>query len=90
MCDKVNLLYRRKLTEHCKPAILEKIKIIKKKKEEYLYQPIAYRCLVMGARPTKNNRVAWLSCVAGHRHMSKPWKAQPRQGTPQIYTLNTC
>ena len=28
MCDWVTLLYSRKLTEHCKPAIMEKIKII--------------------------------------------------------------
>ena len=33
MCDWVTLLYRRKLTEHCKPAIMEKIQIIKKKKK---------------------------------------------------------
>ena len=32
MCDWVMLLYSRKLTEHCKPAMMEKIKIIKKKK----------------------------------------------------------
>ena len=30
MCDCVTLLYNRKLTEHCKPTIMEKIKIIKK------------------------------------------------------------
>ena len=28
------MLYSRKLTEHCKPAIREKIKIIKKKKKK--------------------------------------------------------
>ena len=28
MCDWVTLLYTQKLTEHCKPAIMEKIKII--------------------------------------------------------------
>ena len=32
MCDWVTLLYSRKLTEYCKPAILEKIKIINKRK----------------------------------------------------------
>uniref|UniRef100_A0A4X1TZ52 Uncharacterized protein n=1 Tax=Sus scrofa TaxID=9823 RepID=A0A4X1TZ52_PIG len=32
MCDWVTLLYSRKLTEHCKPAIMEKIKIIFLKK----------------------------------------------------------
>ena len=32
MCDWVTLLYSRKLTEHGKPAIREKIKIIIKKK----------------------------------------------------------
>ena len=30
MCDWVILLYSRILTEHCKPAIMEKIKIVKK------------------------------------------------------------
>ena len=28
MCDWVTLLYGRKLTDHCKPTIIEKIKII--------------------------------------------------------------
>ena len=39
MCDWVSLLYSRKLTEHCKPALIEKIKIIKKNKklEEEVY-----------------------------------------------------
>ena len=31
MCDWVTLLYSRILTEHCKPIIMEKIKIIIKK-----------------------------------------------------------
>ena len=30
----VTLLYSRKLTEHCKPAIMEKIKVIKIKKKK--------------------------------------------------------
>ena len=34
MCDWVTLLYSRKLTEHCKPAIMEKIKI---KNKKYIY-----------------------------------------------------
>ena len=34
MRDWVILLYSRKLTEHCKPAIMEKIKIIFKKRLE--------------------------------------------------------
>ena len=33
MCDWVTLLYSRKLTVHCKPNIVEKIKIIKKLKK---------------------------------------------------------
>ena len=33
MCDQVTLLYSRKFTEHCKPAIMEKIKIIIKFKK---------------------------------------------------------
>ena len=31
ICDCITLLYGRKLAEHCKPAIMEKIKIIKNK-----------------------------------------------------------
>ena len=30
MCDRVTLLYSGKMTEHCKPAKMEKIKIILK------------------------------------------------------------
>ena len=37
MCDWVILLYSRKVTEHCKPTISEKIKIIKKKKKRKRY-----------------------------------------------------
>ena len=33
MCDWVTL-YSRKLIEHCKPAIMEKIEIVKKKKNQ--------------------------------------------------------
>ena len=36
MCNWVILLYSRKLTEHCKPAIMEKIKIIKKNAPDLL------------------------------------------------------
>ena len=35
MCDWLTLLCSRKLAEHCKPAIMEKIKIITKEKKEY-------------------------------------------------------
>ena len=34
MCDWVTVLYSRKLTEHCKPAVTEKIKIIIKRKKD--------------------------------------------------------
>ena len=34
MCDRVTLLYSRKLTEHCKPITMEKIKLILKKKRK--------------------------------------------------------
>ena len=34
MCEWFTLLYSRKLMEHCKPAIMEKIKIIKIKTNE--------------------------------------------------------
>ena len=34
-CDLATLLYGRKLTEHCKATVMEKIKIIKKKKKSH-------------------------------------------------------
>ena len=34
MCDRVTLLYSRKLTEHCKPAMMEKKQ--KNKKQEHI------------------------------------------------------
>ena len=37
MCDWIILLYSRKLTEHCKPAIMEKIKISIKKKYFFFF-----------------------------------------------------
>ena len=37
ICDWVTLLYSRKLTEHCKPAIMEKIKIIFKKLKLFFF-----------------------------------------------------
>ena len=37
MCDCVTMLHSRKLTEHCKPAIMEKIKIIIYKKKECVF-----------------------------------------------------
>ena len=36
MCDWVILLYSRKVAEHCKSPIMEKIKNIKKKKTSHL------------------------------------------------------
>ena len=36
MCDWVSFLYNRKLAKHYKPTIMEKIKIILKKKEKPL------------------------------------------------------
>ena len=38
MCDWVTLLYSRKLTEHCKPTIVEKTKIILKKEKKKNYK----------------------------------------------------
>ena len=34
MCDQVTFLYGRKLTEHCKPAMTKKLKIIFKKTQK--------------------------------------------------------
>ena len=43
------MLYSRKLTEHCKPTIMEKIKIIKKKKKDT-------RCSLRGAAKKNSTR----------------------------------
>ena len=44
MCDWVTLLFSEKCTEHCKPTIMEKIKIIKKRKLRGI--PIMAQCLM--------------------------------------------
>ena len=45
ICDWVTLLYSIKLTEHCKPAIMEKIKIIIKKDNCFLYTVNLYKIM---------------------------------------------
>ena len=46
MCNWVTLLYSRKPTEHCKPAIMEKIKIITKFKKILIKKrKIIYMCI---------------------------------------------
>ena len=42
MCGWVTLLYSRKLREHCKPAIIEKVKIIKLQKKRKKLSKIKY------------------------------------------------
>ena len=37
ICDGVTLLYSRKLTERCKPAMIKKIKIFNKKNKDNLH-----------------------------------------------------
>ena len=44
MCNRVTVLYSRKLAEHCKPAIMKKRKIKKEKKQ------IWWQCLPAGTR----------------------------------------
>ena len=44
MCDWVTLLYSRKLTEPCKPTIMEKIKIIKKKRKSKRLMGLCVLC----------------------------------------------
>ena len=49
MCDWVTLLYSRELIEHCKPAIMEKIKIIKKMKKKKKKNPAAETLVALEA-----------------------------------------
>ena len=48
MCNRVTLLWSRKLTEHCKSAIKEKIKIITNKKMK------KYVCIYIYLNATDN------------------------------------
>ena len=45
MCDWVTLLRSRKLTEHCKPAIMQKIKVIIKNKTKDIGNDSLYNIL---------------------------------------------
>ena len=57
MCDWVTLLYSRKLTEHCKPDIAEKIKIVIISKKKNSLQTKVQDQMASQAnstKPTKN------------------------------------
>ena len=56
MCDWVTLLYNRKLTEHYKPAIMEKNKNHKKKNTEWRTS----HCGAAEMNPTSNHKVSGL------------------------------
>ena len=43
MCNWLTMLYSRKLTEHYKPAMMEKIKILKKEKKRKKYSMLEKR-----------------------------------------------
>jgi len=58
MCDWVILLYSRKLTEHCKPAMMEKNEIIKKMHNFHF----PFKKLEILSKPSKNwEFMLWLS-----------------------------
>ena len=55
MCDRVTLLYNRKLTEHCKPTTMEKIKNILKRKNSYVTSWCALmQCLIWKSDDNNN------------------------------------
>ena len=70
MCDWVTLLYRRKLMEHCKPAMVEKIRTIKKKKKKDWFQDISpppskasgLIALVLACESAIFNFLSWNQC----------------------------
>ena len=55
MCNWVTMVYSRKLTEHCKPAKMEKIKVITKEKNNKNKKAI----LKLIAVPVKRNIDQW-------------------------------
>ena len=63
MCNWVTTLYSRKLTEHCKPAIMEKIKIIIKKN----FKPRKISKIVQWMCPL--SRHLWWSMIMWEKRM---------------------
>ena len=68
MCDWVTLLYSKKLTEHCRPAIMEKkiIKNPKKKKKKKVWEVVA---TPKGGCGTSGTWDALLSATLGVTHI---------------------
>ena len=60
MCEWVTVLYSRKLTERCKPAIMEKIKIImfitlKEREREASWERLTSSCQLFPIRPNEKD-----------------------------------
>ena len=56
MCNWVTMLYSRKLTEHCKPAIMEKKSLAKtKKQKEKKQENILFSHVIMHDNVRKKN-----------------------------------
>ena len=103
MCDRVTLLCRRKLTEHCKLAIMEKIKIIIKKKEiTCIHEHIWWNSTPFHNKSTKKNRnkrnyfnIVKVICekplvnviVNGERLKAFLVRSETRQGCPFLSLL---
>ena len=73
MCDWVTLLYRRKSTEPCIPAMMEKIKFIKtKKKKKKLLSLLVVKNAPCGGRNVRKDIERQGSYPAAKRLMDEP------------------
>ena len=84
MCDWVSLLCCGKLTEHYKPAIMEKIKIIKKKKKKQNIKAPPYNSL-----DTQSSPFRWKEHCVGEEEEKFPWKCDLWLGSGSHHMIST-
>ena len=85
MCNWVTLLYIRKLTGHCKPAIMEKIKMIIKKRKKESDCSISGHCRGADSMPSPAQWVKGSSiATALAQAAAVAWIPSPAQKLPYV------
>ena len=83
MCDWVTLLYNRKLTEHCIPAMMEKIKtILKKDNREPSINPDTCDQLIFKKEARIYNKKKTVFSANDTRKTGQPYENQWNWNTP--------